>query len=70
MSKSTTFLRNAICGVGLCAGVGGRCVRRGWCHMLVCILLTTDKQVKVLETTITKKMKLLLPMFQIKKTQA
>ena len=34
-----SFLRNAMwCGVG--RGVVRRCGLRGWCHMLVCILLT------------------------------
>ena len=39
ISKYKTFLRNATWGCGLVAGVRGRCVRGGWCHMLVCILL-------------------------------
>ena len=47
MSNSMTFLRNATWGCGLVAGVSGRCVRRGWCHMLVCILLKIVGRFKV-----------------------
>ena len=61
MSNSMTFLRNATWGCGLVAGVGGWCVRRGWCHMLVCILLSGQK------TTIKKHRKILKLAFVAKK---